>query len=87
MSAFYGSIKGSRSIATRCGTRNSGIKTTAQSWDGSVIVNLNYNENKELMVSIKLDEGSSTGYGNKLAEFNGTFNEFVNLIKGVKNDR
>ena len=81
MSTFYGSIKGSRGIATRCGTKNSGLKGTIQSWDGSVITNMYYSDNK-LMLNIKLDEGSSTGYGNKIAEFTGTFDEFANLLKG-----
>jgi len=40
MAHFYGMLKGSRGRATRCGTRTSGMDTTAASWDGAVSVSL-----------------------------------------------
>lgn len=36
MSHFYGTLQGSRSQATRCGTKNSGIVAVAASWAGAV---------------------------------------------------
>lgn len=38
MAHFYGNLKGSRGEATRCGTRQSGIRVSARSWAGSVTV-------------------------------------------------
>lgn len=32
MSEFYGRLRGSRGEATRCGTKSSGIKVTAETW-------------------------------------------------------
>jgi len=40
MSHFYGVLQGSRGRATRCGTRGSGMQTTAASWQGCVTVSL-----------------------------------------------
>ena len=38
MSHFYGTLKGSRGEASRCGTRNSGLETHAASWKGAIRV-------------------------------------------------
>lgn len=41
MSHFYGVVEGSaRTPATRRGTKSSGLKTTAASWEGSVVVRI-----------------------------------------------
>lgn len=78
MATFYGSIKGSRGEATRCGTTNSGIKASVQSWNGSVVSELSYNDKNELMVTISTSTGSSA-LGTQI--FYGTFDEFVNKLK------
>ena len=75
MSKFYGSVQGNRGAATRGG--HNIIKTSAQSYDGSVITELTYEE-ETLMVRVSTDEGSSS-YGSTI--FYGTFNEFVNKLK------
>ena len=72
MATFYGSICGNRGEATRGGSKNSGFKATAQSWDGSVITYLSYNENNELMVSLSIADNSSS-YGT--CYFYGTIEE------------
>lgn len=36
MAHFYGTLKGSRGEATRCGTKASGLVTYAASWMGAV---------------------------------------------------
>lgn len=36
MSHFYGILKGTRGEVTRCGTKNSGLTTTAASWSGAI---------------------------------------------------
>jgi hypothetical protein len=38
MSHFYGTLKGSRGEATRCGTTKSGLETWAAGWGGAVRV-------------------------------------------------
>lgn len=38
MSHFYGTVKGGRGEATRCGHKNSGIVTHAASWRGAICV-------------------------------------------------
>ena len=40
MSHFYGTLKGNRGQATRCGTKNSGITVVAASWKGAVRIEL-----------------------------------------------
>lgn len=46
MSHFYGTLQGSRGIATRCGDKKSGIRTIAASWAGAIRVSM-YRETGE----------------------------------------
>lgn len=73
MSTFYGMLQGNRGAVTRGGSRSSGIKASTQSWDGSVITELSY-ENDKLMVTISTATGSSS-YGSRI--FHGTFEEYI----------
>lgn len=81
MSKFYGMVRGNRGAATRGGSANSGFKSTAQSYDGSVITCLDYDQNDALKVRIELSEGSST-YGD--VAFNGTFDELKEGLEFLK---
>lgn len=36
MSHFYGTLKGNRGEATRCGSKDSGMETYCASWDGAI---------------------------------------------------
>ena len=86
MAKFYGTLQGNRGEATRCGTDR--IDVSAQSWDGSVIVSLWYNDNDKLCVRIKTSECSSS-YGDKTI-FSGTFEELNNakiIIKKNKKEK
>jgi hypothetical protein len=74
MSTFYGMVQGNRGAATRGGSRASGFKSTAQSWNGSVITYLSYDANDNLVVTVEASDGSAT-YGRRI--FCGTFEEFV----------
>lgn len=74
MSTFYGQIQGNRGAATRGGSKASGYRASAQSWDGSVIVDMNYNKDDNLEVDIRLSEGSSNGWGADLV-FTGSMAE------------
>ena len=71
MSKLYGSIQGNRGAATRCGS--SLMKSSVQSWDGSVITYMSY-ECDKLMVEICVSDKSSS-YGRRI--FYGTFEEYV----------
>ena len=44
MSHFYAVIHGNRGEATRCGSKGSGITTTAAAWSGAVRVILDHDE-------------------------------------------
>jgi hypothetical protein len=44
MSHFYGTLKGNRGEATRCGTKGSGVGVTAASWNGAVSVMVYFDE-------------------------------------------
>ena len=76
MARFYGQINGGRGTATRVGHRN--IRAAAQSYDGSVITELTYNDEGKLMVDVCTDD-YSTSYGRRI--FYGTFEEFVAKLK------
>ena len=76
MAKFYGQINGGRGTATRVGHRN--IRTAAQSYDGSVITELTYNNEGKLMVRVDTSDCSSY-YGSMT--FYGTFEEFVAKLK------
>lgn len=61
MSKLYGQVDGSaKTIASRRG--NNEIKTSVQSWEGSVITRMFY-DGDELKVEISISDGSSC-YGN-----------------------
>lgn len=64
-------FRGNRGAATRGG--HSMIKTSAQSWDGSIQTELTYEEDT-LMVRVSVSEGSSI-YGKTI--FYGTFKDFI----------
>ena len=44
MSHFYGTVSGQAGHATRCGSANSGLDTSAASYDGAITVTLRRDE-------------------------------------------
>jgi hypothetical protein len=44
MSHFYGTLKGTRGEATRCGSKDSGIVAHAASWEGAVCARVFHDE-------------------------------------------
>lgn len=44
MSHFYGTLDGNRGEATRCGSKDSGLRTTAASWAGAIKVELSVDD-------------------------------------------
>lgn len=81
MSAFYGSIQGNRGAATRGGSKSSGYRASAQSWDGSIITDMWYNNDDELMVSIGINNGSSTYVQEEI--FRGKFTDLKEAFKKI----
>ena len=78
MSLFYGTVVGqAETAATRRGSRNSGIKVAAQSWDGSVITKLWYVDD-DLWMDLMLSDGSDT-YGRSV--YYGKFEDFAEFMK------
>lgn len=81
MSTFYGTLHGQASPVTRTGSMYSGIQVAAQSWKGSVIVGLSYQEHSEdnpLIVQINMSNGSSD-YGREV--WRGTFEELKSVLE------
>jgi hypothetical protein len=80
MSKFYGTVIGASStVGTRRGHHD--IRVCGQSWDGSVITTLDYDSDEKLRVRIGTNEGSGTYTDWKSNDFNGTFDEFKELLK------
>lgn len=78
MSTFYGTIHGCRGAATRCGTRNSGMRAAAQSYNGSLIATVsNGKEPGTPRFEIEMNSGSSC-YGHLM--ISGTFEEVEKLL-------
>lgn len=75
MAKFYGTVQGNKGIATRMG--NSIIKSSVQSWDGSLISCMTY-EGDKLMLELCVSDGSSAT-GRTI--FYGAFEEFVNKFE------
>ena len=75
MAKFYGQTIGCASTsATRRGSAKSGIKSTVQSWEGSVITELNENKDGKIILQVSVSNESSS-YGNLI--FTGTIDELV----------
>lgn len=84
MAAFYGTVDGmSKTQGTRRGSAASGIKVSAQSWNGSVVTELNYNSNDELVVTIGLSSGSASSMCECDIKKEIKYEDFVNLIKNA----
>ena len=85
MSAFYGMVEGNRSCATRGGSKSSGFRASCQSYDGSIISTMDYVEDENgkevLKVRVGTNVGSSCYSDWNSADFNGTFQEFKDLLK------
>lgn len=64
MAMFYGSVQGARGEATRLGHSNTGLRASAQSWAGSVIVNIYHNiADDKICVDISVAPGSAKSGG------------------------
>lgn len=78
MSKFYGTVGdpfSRTSNGTRCG--HSGIFAAAQSYDGSIITELQYVDD-ELHISVRYSQGSSNYRGSTIYE--GTMADFLKVV-------
>lgn len=91
MSKYYGETfgynsKGTNGVASRCG--HTGIRSSAQSWDGSVIAVIKDDREGNTIFEIEMTDDSSI-YGDTV--FSGTFEElkalFNNYEKGQDDGR
>ena len=78
MSTFYGTLTGNKGTATRCGSKDSGIRASVQSWNGSVMTALSF-RGDDLMVQVSWSEDSRATMGHHL--FYGTLEEFVRKLE------
>lgn len=79
MSRFYGQVRGNaQTSASRRGTSITGIRSSVQSYDGSIAMYLRDTKHG-MMLRVEHAEGSDM-YGNTI--FDGTMNEFVTILRG-----
>jgi hypothetical protein len=79
MSALYGSLQGCRGEATRTASKNSCIRASVQSWNGSLVSYMDLDENDKPVITLKTSEGSS-GYGSEII-FRGSLEELKAKLK------
>lgn len=87
MSKYYGETfgynsKGSGSVASRCG--HTGIRSAAQSWDGSVIAVIKSDREGNPIFEIEMADDSSI-YGDLV--FSGTFEELKELFENYDKEQ
>lgn len=82
MANFYATINAdlSRTSATRRGSKY--IITSTQSYNGSIITRMYYNEQDKLMIEIETTETSNSCYGEN--RYRGTFNQLEELLSYAK---
>jgi len=52
MATFRGTVRGcGDTIASRCGSKESGLRTAACSWEGKVVVELRWDEKRECVMA------------------------------------
>lgn len=84
MSKFYSTIQGCAGEATRRGTERSGIRSSVQSYEGSVITELSEVDGK-IILHIDTAKDSRSSLSDRV--FRGTiqeFNEAMQLLKDIK---
>ena len=59
MSKLYGSLQGCRGEATRCGSKNSGMRASVQSWNCSLVSYMDLDDNDKPIITLKTSDGSS----------------------------
>ena len=86
MATFYGQVEGfSQTLAGRRGDEESGIKSSVQSYNGSVIISLRHKYGEdEPYVDVQISNDSSF-YGSNV--FTGTISELKETLLSNRNQR
>ena len=78
MSKFYGQVRGQAdTLASRRGSNASGLRVSAQSWDGSLVTTMRYVDDK-LYITLEYADTSSF-YGQTI--FDGTLEELTAKLR------
>jgi len=80
MSHFYGTLKGNRGAATRCGSKDSGMETYCASWNGAVRCYVWYDEIKGKDM-VRVEQVSWRGYGEYRILYEGEMGKLGKLPK------
>ncbi len=85
MAHFYGSIQGARGEATRLGSKGSGLRSIAASWQGAVSVDL-YEKNGVDMVTVSLRQWHGKGSSRTLYDgpVGGTSKTMIAMVGGKR---
>lgn len=86
MSKFYGTVDGNLTKTNGTNRGSQYIKTSAQSYDGSVITTLNYNNENELIINIELNDDSNTYGKTELPSFNGTLEQLMECFNNYRKE-
>ncbi len=78
MSKLYGSLKGNGIEVTRGGTKNSGMRASVQSWNGSLCTFMDLDDDDKPVVEIQIADGSAV-FGKTF--FRGTLEELKEKLK------
>lgn len=67
MAHFYGTVQGSREVASRLGTKKSGVRVKAQGWDiGGLVIDHQSQENGKDTIAFYLTGGGHNSFGSIL---------------------
>lgn len=80
MAKTYATIEGCKQPKT-CTGGNDGVRASAQSYDGSIIVCNRYNDEGQLEVRVGTNDHSSCYTDWNSTDFSGTFEDFKNLLR------
>ena len=61
MSHFYGTLEGNRGMATRCGTKSSGMVTYTAGWHGAIRTIIDHREDGSDVFMVELIPWQSSG--------------------------
>lgn len=80
MAHFYGNLRGSRGLASRLGTKNSGLMVSARSWAGSLTVRFETNETEvDTGPTVTLSSSNGSAIGGQIL-FSGTLEELKSVL-------
>ena len=84
MAKFYTTAQGSHGATHRVGSLASGVRASVQSCDGSVITELKA-ENGSILVNVEINDNQSANTGEKV--FTGSILDFKNILKDGANNK